>query len=119
MDANAADLRYIKADHLSTTTAGELEGASVWGPADTSLGMLAGALVDPSHRNVCYLVIESKNWLKTHNYLLPMGLTRFDRERQALVVDADVADLQEVQLDRFPPFSDEDLIAAMFAPHAA
>jgi hypothetical protein len=119
MDANAADLRYIKADHLSTTTAGELQGTSVMGQADTTLGILAGALVDPVHRTVCYLVIESRNWLTKHSYLLPLGLTRLDQSRQALLVDASAADLQEVQMDRFAPFSEEDLIAAMFSPRAA
>jgi hypothetical protein len=118
MDPNAAVLRYIKADHLSTA-AGELEGAPVMSPAAETLGTFAGALVDPGHRNVCYLVVENRHWLTTRSYLLPLGTTRFDRERHALLVDAESIDLQEVRMDQFATFSDEDLIAAMFAPRAA
>ena len=118
MVPTADALRYIKADHLSTA-AGELEGAPVMSPADQTLGTFAGALVDPTHRNVCFLVVENRQWLMTHSYLLPLGTTRFDRARHALLVDAESTDLQEVRMDQFATFSDEDLIAAMFAPRAA
>jgi hypothetical protein len=118
MEPIAANLRYIEAGHLNIA-AGALEGASVVGQAAGTLGTLAGALVDPGSRSVCYLVVESRRWLKTHRYLLPLGTTRFDPARQALLVDAGSADLQEVEHARFVPFSDDDLTTAIFAPHAA
>jgi hypothetical protein len=118
MEPIAANLRYIEAGHLNIA-AGALEGASVVGQAAGTLGTLAGALVDPGSRSVCYLVVESRRWLKTHRYLLPLGTTRFDPARQALVVDADSTDLQEVEEQRFVPFSDDDLTKALFAPRAA
>ena len=118
MDCLASDLRYIKADHLSIA-AGQLDAASVIGQANSTLGTLAGALVDPTHRNVRFLVIESRGFLRRHRHLLPFGHTRFDRAQQALFVDANAADLEEVRMDRFAPFTDDDLITAIFSPRAA
>lgn len=117
MDAIAANLRYIKADQLRTA-AGELDGAPVISPAAAKLGTLAGALVDPAGRQVCYLVIESGRSLIKDRYLLPFDTTRFDPDRQALLVEATTNDLQEVRAERFAPFSD-DLIAAILSPRAA
>jgi len=114
----AADLRYIAADHLSTAD-GLLDGAPIVSRADVTLGTLAGALVDPRHRNVCYLVVDHRRMWRHHRYVLPLDLTRFDRDRGALLVDADVTDLQEVPLDQFATFSDADLVTAMFSPRAA
>jgi len=118
MESIAANLRYIEAGHLNIA-AGALQGASVVGQAAGTLGTFAGALVDPGSRSVCYLVVESRHWLKTHRYVLPLGTTRFDSARQVLLVDADNADLQEVEEERFVPFSNEDLATAIFAPRAA
>jgi hypothetical protein len=118
MDPIATDLRYIAADHLSTLDGG-LEGTPVVSRADVTLGTFAGALVDPVHRSLCYLVVDHRRRLRHHRYLLPLDLTRFDRERGALLVDADVTDLREVPMEQFAPFSDADLVTAIFSPRAA
>ncbi len=118
MDANATNLRYLKANRLRTA-AGGLDRAPVVSPAHRTLGTLAGALVDPVGRQVCYWVIESGHWPMKHRYALPLSTTRVDPDRQALLVDADADDLQEVWAERFAPFSEEDLIAAIFSPRAA
>ena len=118
MDAHATNLRYLKADRLRTA-AGGLDGAPVVNPAHRTLGTLAGALVDPIGRQVCYWVIESGHWPLKHRYALPLSTTRLDPDRQALLVDADAGDLQDVRAERFSPFSENDLIAAMFSPRAA
>ena len=54
-----------------------------------------------------------------HRYALPLITTRVDPDRQALLVDAEADDLQEVWTKRFAPFSEDDLIAAIFSPRAA
>jgi hypothetical protein len=119
MDSIAANLRYIDAGHL-TIAAGDLNGASVVGQTAGTLGTLAGALVDPGRRSVRYLVVESRHWLKKHRYLLPLGTTRFDANRQMLLVESGNVDLQEVaEGQRFVPFSDDDLTTAIFSTHAA
>jgi len=118
MDPIAADLRFLTADHLSTVE-GALDGAPVMSRADVTLGTLAGALVDTAHGNVCYLVVDHRRRLQSYRYALPLDLTRFDRVRGALLVDADITDLQEILLDQFVPFSDADLMAATPSPRAA
>jgi len=118
MDCLTSNLRYITADHLSIA-AGQLDATSVVGPANSTLGTLAGALVDPAHRSVRFLVIESRGILRRHRHLLPFGHARFDGAQHALFVDASAADLEEVRIDRFAPFTDDDLIIAMFSPQAA
>jgi hypothetical protein len=118
MDAMGANLRYVGADQLRTH-ADSLDGTVLLSPADTALGRLAGALIDPMGRQVCYLIVESRGWLAPHQYLLPLGIARFDRERKALLVDVEADTLREVQIDTFQRFSDDDLIAALFSPVAA
>jgi hypothetical protein len=119
MDSIAANLRYIDAGHL-TIAAGDLNGASVVGQSAGTLGTLAGALVDPGRRSICYLVVESRHWLKKHRYLLPLGVTRFDPARQRLLVDSANTDLREVaEEERFVPFSNDDLTTALFSTRAA
>jgi len=118
MDPIAAGLKYLTADHLSTA-AGVLGGAPVMSRAGVILGTLTGALVDPVGHNVCYLVVDSRRWLRTSRYVLPLDTTRFDRSRGALLVDADVADLQEFSSDRFAPLSEKDWLDASFSPRAA
>ena len=118
MDAIATNLRYIGAERLRTT-ADSLNGTVLLSPTDTTLGRLAGALIDPLRRRVCYLIVESRSWLLTHQYLLPLNIARFDRERNALCVDVEAAGLREVHVDSFEPFSDDDLITALFAPATA
>jgi hypothetical protein len=118
MDVMGGNLRYIGADQLRTR-ADSLDGAVLFSPAEMALGRLAGALIDPMRRQVCYLIVESRSWLATHQYLLPLGIARFDRERKALLVDVEADALREVQVDTFQRFSDDDLIAALFSRVAA
>ena len=118
MDTIEANLRYIGAEQLCTT-ADPLNGAVLLSPTDTRLGKLAGALIDPLRRHVYYLIVESRSWLRTHQYLLPLDMARFDRERNALRVDVEAAALREVHVDTFERFSDDDLITALFSPVAA
>jgi hypothetical protein len=103
-----------------------LDGVAVVSRADVTLGTLAGALVDPVSQNICYLVVDHRSRLRSHRFVLPMDLTRFDRARGALLVDADITDLREVPFDGFAPFSvadlptsDADLRTGSFSPRAA
>lgn len=118
MDAIGANLRYIKAEQLATVE-DRLDAAVVVGPQHNVLGRLAGALVDPLRRHVCFFVVESRSWFATHQYALPLATARFDRAHKELVVDVEPDGLREVHVDRFTRFSDQDLLDAMFAPRAA
>ena len=118
MDAIGANLRYIKAEQLSTIE-DRLDAAVVVGPQHNVLGRLAGALIDPLRRHVCFFVVESRSWFATRQYILPLGTARFDREHKELMVDVEADGLREVHVDRFARFSDADFMDAMFAPRAA
>jgi hypothetical protein len=119
MDPSSANLRFVDADRLRALGDGELNSAVVRGAADAVLGKLTGALIDPLQRRVCFLVVQSGNWLARRHYALPIDAVRLDRERHGLLMDVDGQTLLEVNADRFARFSDADVIDAMFAPRAA
>src|SRR5262245_39067638 len=111
-------LRYIEAS-LIGSPAGKLDDALVVSPSKATLGKLEGVLVDPALRRVQFYVIESGRPTETHHhYLLPLMPARLDTNRRSLEVDFDTGDLDQlddVEPDTLPRFSDEDLITAMFA----
>lgn len=113
-------LRFVDAEKLDSP-AGKLDGAVLVSPSDETLGKLDGMVIDPVERQVRYFVIESKKRFSTRHYLVPATLARLEPERHALRVDLEEDELQDhptVQLNALPPFSDDDLIAAIFR-HAA
>jgi hypothetical protein len=119
MDASGANLRFIDADRLRALGQDELNHAVVRGAAHAVLGKLTGALIDPQQRRICFLVVESRNWFARHQYALPLDAARVDRQRHEVVTDVDGDTLDEVEVDRFAPFSDADVLDAMFSPRAA
>ena len=111
-----SDYRYIDAERLDST-AGRLEDVVVVSPSNDRLGKLDGVIVDPAHRQVRYYVVESQGWFWSRHYLLPLGPARLIRDRRALEVDVDADDitrLEQVDPNSLPPFSDEDLVTAIF-----
>jgi hypothetical protein len=114
-------LRYIAAECVDTPS-GRLDGTVLVSPSDEAVGMLDGMIIDPIARNVRYFVVKSRNWLKTHRHLVPAMPARLDSEHKRLHVDIEAAELpqlREVRSDEFERYSDEDLIAALFAVPAA
>jgi hypothetical protein len=110
-------LRYVDAGRL-VTPFGSLDGVELVGPANIKVGRLDGVLIDPRKRQLRFFVVELRGWFTTRHYLLTAGLTRVERERHALRVDIDadgVSRLPDVRPEGLPPFSDDDLIVAMFA----
>jgi hypothetical protein len=119
MDASSANLRFVDADRLRALGEGELNSTVVRGAADAVLGKLTGALIDPLQRRVCFLVVQSGNWLARRHYALPIDAVRLDRERHGLLMDGGGETLREVNAEQFARFSDADVIDAMFSPRAA
>jgi len=110
-------LRYIEAARIDSP-AGKLDDAVVVSTSKATLGKLEGVLVDPALRRVQFYVIESGRPTEEHHYLLPLMPARIDTTRRSLEVDFETDDLDQlddVEPDTFPRFSDEDLITAMFA----
>jgi hypothetical protein len=114
-------LRYIAAEHVDTP-AGRLDGTVLVSPSDETVGRLDGMIIDPMERRVRYFVVRSRNWLKTRLHLVPAAPARLDSEHRTLHVDINAEDLprlREIRSDAFQRYSDDDLIAALFSPHAA
>ena len=121
MESAEPGLRYLNAAQVDTPV-GKLADLELVSPTDQALGHVSGVIIDPAEREVCYFVIESRRWLKTRQYLLPLSQARMDAGRKALHLELEADDLHrlpEVQADTFPFFSDDDLISALFSPRAA
>lgn len=86
----------------------------------TKIGTFDGVIVDPAERRVRYLVVDRGRVLR-NRYLIPLPEARVDSEHHSLSIDVDDADSTEwpqFNPATFPPFSDDDLITAMFAQRA-
>ncbi len=84
---------------------------------DIKLGTFDGVVVDPAARCVRYLVIDRGRFFHERR-LIPLVTTRIDAKHHALRLEVDNVDPSEwLMFDRrtYPPFSDDDLITAMFA----
>ena len=121
MEQTDTVLRYIAAEHVDTP-AGRLEGTVLVTSTDETVGTLDGMVIDPIERQVRYFVVRSRNWLKTRLHLVPATPARLDSEHKTLHVEIkadDFTHMPEIRSDTFERFSDDDLIAALFTPHAA
>jgi hypothetical protein len=112
-----SNLRYLAASRVDTPVGG-LRDAAVFSHTDEELGKLSGILVDPTERRLYYFVVESGRWPSRREHLVPAGLARMEPTRKALYLDVEpdrFGEYEECRSDRLPAFSDEDLIAAIFA----
>jgi len=85
--------------------------------SDLKLGTFDGVVVDPAARCVRYLVIDRGRFFHERR-LIPLMPTRIDSKHHALRLEVDNVDPAEWPIfdtRRYPPFSDDDLITAMFA----
>jgi hypothetical protein len=116
MQQAQSDLRYVAADRVDTP-AGRLSRTVVVSSSSGTLGKLDGIVVDPIGRKLRGYVIESPSWLASRRYFVPPVLARLDRDHGTLelgVGSEDVDQFDEVDLEAFPPFSEDDLLAALF-----
>jgi hypothetical protein len=114
-------LRYLDAAHVETPV-GSLAAMSLISPSDKNVGTLDGVIIDPAERQARYFVVKSRQWWTTQRYLLPVTPAQIESERPCLHVELEPDDLQwlpKLDADQFPPFSDEDLISALFSSRAA
>ncbi len=114
-------LRYVNAARVDTP-GGSLDDIDLVSPTDGTLGKLDGIMIDPVERQVRYFVVTSRRTLKAHQYLVPVTPARIDLERRTLQLELEPDELDrlpEVRSEALPPFSEEDLIEAMFSPRPA
>jgi len=115
MDPRPSELRYIAADRVETPV-GRLNGTVVVSASKEPIGRLDGIVFDPLDRRIRGFIVQSSGWLRPRRYLVPLVQARLDPDHHALEVDLDAETnrLDEVNAHTFPPFSDDDLIAALF-----
>jgi len=117
MESAEARLRYIDASKVETP-GGLLDQLDVLNQEDSNVGKVEGIVVDPAERQVRYFVVKSRRPFRARHYLLPLTPTTIDAENKALHVDVqtdDLAELVDGPADAFPPFTDDDLLVALFA----
>ena len=120
MESGEGHLRYITASRVQTPL-GSLAEFDVLDNEDSNVGKLEGVLVDPAERAARYLVVKSRRAFRSKHYLLPLAPAIIDAENRALHVDVqpdDFDELNDAPAKTFAPFSDDDLITALFAKRA-
>ena len=111
-------LRYLDADHVETPLA-DFGAADVLDQAGHKLGSVDGVVVDPAQRKALYLVIRRNGPVRTERHLLPLADIHVEAAGRVLRVDRDPAPLEEFEERRYPVFSDDDLLKALFPGRAA
>ena len=95
-------LRYIEADKIEDRTL-DLDGMKVRNNADEKLGAVDGLIVDGDSGRTYYIVVDAPGWFSSKQWLLPIGQTHLDADRDALV-----ANVSKDQVSRFPGFDKDE-----------
>ena len=120
LSANS-ELSYLDASKVSSP-AGVLSELNVLSADGRRLGSIEGVVIDAAARHVRYLSVLSTGWFGRRRYLLQADhLGQIDSELKALRLRADLRNeaVQGLDVAALRKFSDDDLLAAMFAPRAA
>jgi hypothetical protein len=95
-------LRYVDADDLDNAVV-DFDGLNVESPTGEHLGDIDGFIVDSKSARPYYVVVESGGWFKTKHFLLPVGHTRLEADREVLV-----ADVTRDRIEKFPGFDKDE-----------
>ena len=122
MDMGNSLLCYLDASKVRTSL-GDLDGVNVRDPDDEQLGSLKGVLIEAAARRVRYFVVEAAGRLRRHCYLVPADdPASVQADGRTLRVDSNATDLirsGEFKIDSVRPYSDDDMMAAIFPRPAA
>ena len=115
----SSELCYLEAAHVSSP-AGVLADFAVVTASGEPLGSIAGVVIEAAARRARYLDVRSHG-LRRQRYLVPADQpAQVDSVRKQLRLLTDEApQTHDPGSARFRPFSDEDLVAAVFASRAA
>lgn len=98
MDRPLPWLKYVDAGSVDDDPI-DFDGLRVESPTGEHLGDVDGFIVDSSSSRPFYVVVDSGGWFKSKHFLLPVGHTRFDADREVLE-----ANLSRERIERFPGF---------------
>lgn len=127
MDANATaapntsaeNLCYLSAGHVESP-GGTLADLDLCNGEDESVGTVDGVLIDAPTRRVRYFVVKFRP--SSGRFLLPAdAIVSVDSNAHVARLETPGDDLRVLPFDprRARPFSEDDAITAMLAPHAA
>jgi len=95
-------LRYIEAGKIEDRTL-DLDGMKVRNETGEKLGTVDGLIVDSDSGRTYYIVVDAPGWFSARQWLLPIGQTHLDDDRDALI-----AHLSKDQVNRFPGFDKDE-----------
>jgi hypothetical protein len=115
-----SELCYLDAANVNSP-AGVLSELHVVTANGEQLGSIAGVVIEAAAGRARYLNIRSAGWLSRRHYLVEADqLAQVDPERKVLrLLSDDVTEVPDLGTAVLRPFSDEDLLAAMFPSRAA
>jgi PRC-barrel domain protein len=114
---NADSLRYLGANAVECPV-GKLEGLRLFSQDDEALGKIDGVLIDPTTRQLRYYVVDGTRLFYRRRYLVPAdspAVVLPDHKALRVDIPADSIERQRFDARVIPPFSDDDLLTAMFA----
>jgi hypothetical protein len=119
--AATSELSYLDASKV-ISPAGALSELDVLSAAGWRLGSIEGVVIDAAARHVRYLSVRLSGLLGRRRYLVEADhLGQIESERKALRLRVDLRNeaVHDLDIAALRKFSDDDLLAAIFAPRAA
>jgi len=116
---STAELSYLEASKV-TSPAGFLSELDVLSAEGQRLGRIEGVVIDAAARHVRYLLVRLSGWLGRRYLLEADQLGQIQGEFKALRLLGDLRNevVRGLDIATLRKFSDEDLLAALFAPRA-
>ena len=111
-------LCYLDAAHVRSP-AGLLSEFHVVSASGEQLGSIAGVVIEPAARRARFLDVESDGFHR-HYPVEPDYLAQVDADRKELrLLSSELPEVHHGDGGTFRPYSDDDLLTAMFARRAA
>jgi hypothetical protein len=116
-DESPSELCYLDAARVSSP-AGVLADFDVVTASGEQLGSIAGVVIEAGARRARYLDVQSRE--QRHYLVQADHLAQVDSDRKQLrLIGTDVPEVADLSSTEFRPFTDDDLMAAMFPSRAA
>ena len=116
-----SELSYLDASKV-TSPAGVLSELDVLSAEGQRIGSIEGVVIDAAARHVHYLSVRLSGLFGRRRYLVQadqLGQIEGERKTLRLLVDLKNAAVHGLDLAALRKFSDDDLLAAIFAPRPA
>jgi len=116
----SSELCYLDAANVNSP-AGLLSELDVVTASGEPFGSIAGVVIEAAAGRARYFDVRSSGWLRRRQYLVEADqLAQVDGEQKVLrLVSAEVPVVHGLGTAGLRQFSDDDLLAALFRPHAA